>query len=119
MRFPAFEIFEANDLSIPHPPDMRRAQKRRAILRKRTILNKSPPELEETSPPAVHVYNSSEPNFLEALMSQGIPDKYKDLFQKRAFASLGTLMPDGRPQVTPVWCDFDGEHVIFNSARGR
>jgi len=48
-----------------------------------------------------------------------IPEKYVDLFQKRAFASLGTLMPDGRPQVTPVWCDFDGQHVIFNSARGR
>ena len=52
-------------------------------------------------------------------MSQAIPDKYKDLFQKRAFASLGTLMPDGRPQVTPVWCDYDGEHVIFNSAKGQ
>ena len=52
-------------------------------------------------------------------MSQVIPEKYRDLFQKRAFASLGTLMPDGRPQVTPVWCDFDGEHVIFNSAKGR
>src|SRR5437899_3480027 len=52
-------------------------------------------------------------------MSQAIPDKYRDLFQKRAFASLGTLMPDGSPQVTPVWCDFDGEYVIFNSAKGR
>ena len=52
-------------------------------------------------------------------MSNAIPEKYLDLFQKRAFASLGTLMPDGRPQVTPVWCDFDGQHVIFNSARGR
>jgi PPOX class probable F420-dependent enzyme len=52
-------------------------------------------------------------------MSQVIPEKYRDLFQKRAFASLGTLMPDGRPQVTPVWCDFDGENVIFNSAKGR
>jgi PPOX class probable F420-dependent enzyme len=52
-------------------------------------------------------------------MSNVIPEKYRDLFQKRAFASLGTLMPDGRPQVTPVWCDFDGEHVIFNSAKGR
>ena len=31
-------------------------------------------------------------------MSQVIPEKYRDLFQKRAFASLGTLMPDGRPQ---------------------
>jgi PPOX class probable F420-dependent enzyme len=52
-------------------------------------------------------------------MSNVIPEKYVDLFHKRAFASLGTVMPDGRPQVTPVWCDFDGQHVIFNSARGR
>jgi PPOX class probable F420-dependent enzyme len=52
-------------------------------------------------------------------MSQVIPEKYRDLFQKRAFASLGTLMPDGRPQVTPVWVDFDGQDVIFNSAKGR
>jgi PPOX class probable F420-dependent enzyme len=52
-------------------------------------------------------------------MSSNIPEKYRDLFQKRAFASLATLMPDGRPQVTPVWCDYDGEHVIFNSAKGR
>jgi PPOX class probable F420-dependent enzyme len=45
--------------------------------------------------------------------------KYQDLFQKKAFASLATLMPDGRPQVTPVWCDYDGQYVIVNSARGR
>lgn len=48
-----------------------------------------------------------------------IPQQYHDLFQKKAFASLATLMSDGRPQVTPVWCDFDGTHVLFNSARGR
>ncbi|MBI3477580.1 MAG: PPOX class F420-dependent oxidoreductase [Acidobacteria bacterium] len=52
-------------------------------------------------------------------MSNVMPEKYQDLFQKKAFASLATLMPDGRPQVTPVWVDFDGEHVIFNSAKGR
>ena len=48
-----------------------------------------------------------------------IPEQYKDLFSKRTFASLATLMPDGRPQVTPVWCDFDGQHVLINSAKGR
>jgi len=48
-----------------------------------------------------------------------IPEKYADLFQKRAFASLGTVMPDGVPQVTPVWVDFDGKHVLVNSAKGR
>ncbi len=52
-------------------------------------------------------------------MSQAIPDKYLDLFNKRAFASLGTLMPDGSPQVTPVWCDLDGDLVVINSAKGR
>jgi PPOX class probable F420-dependent enzyme len=55
----------------------------------------------------------------ESVMSKVIPEKYQDLFQKKAFASLATLMPDGRPQVTPVWVDYDGDHVIFNSARGR
>jgi PPOX class probable F420-dependent enzyme len=52
-------------------------------------------------------------------MSQAIPDKYRDLFTKRAFASLATLMPDGSPQVTPVWVDLDGNQVIVNSAKGR
>jgi PPOX class probable F420-dependent enzyme len=52
-------------------------------------------------------------------MSQVIPDKYRDLFSKRAFANLGTLMPDGRPQVTPVWIDLEGDFVVFNSAKGR
>jgi PPOX class probable F420-dependent enzyme len=49
-----------------------------------------------------------------------IPEKYRDLLTgKKAFAALGTLMPDGTPQVTPVWFDFDGSNLIFNSARGR
>jgi PPOX class probable F420-dependent enzyme len=52
-------------------------------------------------------------------MAEVIPEKYLDLFTKKAFASLATLMPDGRPQVTPVWCDYDGSSVIVNSARGR
>ncbi len=53
------------------------------------------------------------------MTKQPIPEKYLDLMQKRAFAHLATLMPDGSPQVTPVWFDYDGEHIIVNSARGR
>ena len=52
-------------------------------------------------------------------MSQVIPEKYADLLEKPAFGNLGTLMPDGSPQVTPVWVDFDGQHVLVNSAKGR
>jgi PPOX class probable F420-dependent enzyme len=52
-------------------------------------------------------------------MSKVIPEKYVDLFEKKAFANLATVMPDGTPQVTPVWVDYDGTHVLVNSARGR
>ena len=52
-------------------------------------------------------------------MSQSIPDKYRDLFSKRAFASLATLMPDSGPQVTPVWVDLEGDLVVVNTAKGR
>jgi hypothetical protein len=52
-------------------------------------------------------------------MPKTIPDNYLDLFQKKAFANLATLMPDGSPQVTPVWCDYDGENVLINTAAGR
>lgn len=52
-------------------------------------------------------------------MPNAIPESHRDLLSKPAFANLATLMPDGRPQVTPVWCDYDGECVLVNSARGR
>jgi PPOX class probable F420-dependent enzyme len=52
-------------------------------------------------------------------MSQTIPSQFLDLFQKKAFANLATLMPDGSPQVTPVWVDFDGTHILINTAKGR
>jgi PPOX class probable F420-dependent enzyme len=48
-----------------------------------------------------------------------IPEKYRDLFNKRAFASLATMMPDGYAQVTPVWIDIENGNLVFNSARGR
>lgn len=52
-------------------------------------------------------------------MATAIPEKYADLMDKKIFAGLATLMPDGTPQVTPVWIDFDDAHVLFNTAAGR
>jgi PPOX class probable F420-dependent enzyme len=52
-------------------------------------------------------------------MATQVPEKYADLFKKKAFANLSTLMQDGSPQVTPVWVDYDGKHVRVNSALGR
>ena len=28
-------------------------------------------------------------------------------------------MPDGQPQASVIWCDYDGQHVLVNTARGR
>ena len=52
-------------------------------------------------------------------MAQSIPEKYLDLIEKKVFAGLATVMPDGSPQVTPVWVDYDGEYVLVNTAEGR
>ncbi|HEX5367933.1 MAG TPA: PPOX class F420-dependent oxidoreductase [Dehalococcoidia bacterium] len=30
-----------------------------------------------------------------------------------------TLMKDGQPQSTPVWIDWDGSYLVFNTAEGR
>jgi PPOX class probable F420-dependent enzyme len=49
----------------------------------------------------------------------GIPESHLDLFKKKAFAHLATLMPDGNPQTTPVWVDYDGKYVVINTAEGR
>jgi len=49
-----------------------------------------------------------------------IPEKYLDLLQqKKAFANLATVMPDGSPQVTPVWFDYKSGVIRVNSAKGR
>jgi PPOX class probable F420-dependent enzyme len=52
-------------------------------------------------------------------MAQTIPAEYMDLLEKPAFGNLGTVMADGSPQVTPVWIDYDGKYLRFNSAKGR
>ncbi len=50
-----------------------------------------------------------------------IPDKYADLlsWSKRAYAYLALVMRNGSPHVTPVWFEFDGTHIVVNTARGR
>ena len=54
-------------------------------------------------------------------MATTIPASHADLLQttKPAFAQLATVNADGTPQVTPVWVDYDGTHVLVNTARGR
>jgi PPOX class probable F420-dependent enzyme len=50
-----------------------------------------------------------------------IPESHQDLLDDEinALAYLATLMPDGTPQLTPLWFDTDGQHILINSAKGR
>jgi PPOX class probable F420-dependent enzyme len=52
---------------------------------------------------------------------KNFPQSHRDLLQDeaRAFAYLATLMPDGSPQLTPLWFNADDEHILINSAKGR
>ena len=49
------------------------------------------------------------------------PKEFLDLLkdETKAFLFLATTMPDGSPQVTPVWFDTDGEHILINTNEGR
>ncbi|MFI5261974.1 MAG: PPOX class F420-dependent oxidoreductase [Candidatus Limnocylindrales bacterium] len=48
----------------------------------------------------------------------GIPASHRDLIQCPPVAALTTVMPDGYPQTSVVWCDDDGTFVRINTMRG-
>ena len=50
-----------------------------------------------------------------------VPDSFRDLFDKKTFAHVSSILPDGSPHVTPVWIDYDEDagHLLFNTTRGR
>jgi len=52
---------------------------------------------------------------MSATLSEGV----KKLFREPNYGHMATLMPDGSPQVSPVWVDIDGDRILVNSAEGR
>ena len=47
-----------------------------------------------------------------------IPASHRDLVQCPPVAALSTVTPDGHPQTSVVWCDYDGLWVRVNTMRG-
>jgi PPOX class probable F420-dependent enzyme len=47
-----------------------------------------------------------------------IPASHRDLAECPPVAALTTVMPDGSPQTSVVWCDLEGELVRVNTMRG-
>jgi len=52
-------------------------------------------------------------------MGLPIPASVRALFEGKNFAHVATLMKDGSPQVSVVWCDIEGDRIIVNTAEGR
>ena len=52
-------------------------------------------------------------------MTVQLSDEVLALLREPSYAQLATLMPDGSPQVTQVWIDIDGDHIIVNTAVGH
>ena len=51
-------------------------------------------------------------------MGNTIPKSFLDLATGPRVAALTTVMPDGQPQTSVVWCDFDGIYLRVNTMRG-
>jgi PPOX class probable F420-dependent enzyme len=47
-----------------------------------------------------------------------IPPSHLDLVECPPVAALTTVMSNGYPQTSVVWCDFDGRHVRVNTMAG-
>ena len=48
-----------------------------------------------------------------------LTDEQAAIFASKTFIAVGTTRPDGTAHVTPVWGEYDGTHVVFNTAEGR
>lgn len=52
------------------------------------------------------------------MLIERIPETHRDLFGGGYYVALTTMMPDGQPQTTPVWCNCEGDFVLVNTMRG-
>ena len=52
-------------------------------------------------------------------MTTQLTNKAKALVNRPVLANIATVAAEGRPQLTPVWIDLDGDDLVFNTAKGR
>lgn len=52
-------------------------------------------------------------------MSVLIPNELQDLLEQQIVVSLSTVRKNGAPHLTPMWFEYDGTHIILNTAKGR
>jgi PPOX class probable F420-dependent enzyme len=52
-------------------------------------------------------------------MATNLSNKARSLIQRPVIANVATVDSKGRPQLTPVWIDLEGDDLVFNTAKGR
>jgi PPOX class probable F420-dependent enzyme len=52
-------------------------------------------------------------------MAIALPQSVKKILEDKAYGHVITFNASGKPQVTMVWVDVDGDEVVFNTAEGR
>lgn len=52
-------------------------------------------------------------------MKNRIPETHFDLLTSPYHGIFTTMMLDGMPQSSMVWCDWDGKHIIVNTTKER
>ena len=48
-----------------------------------------------------------------------IPEKFNDLLDKPALAHVATVTPQGSPRTSPMWFEWDGEHILLSHTKAR
>lgn len=52
-------------------------------------------------------------------MSTPLTQAARTLINRPVIANVATVDQEGKPQLTPVWIDIDGDELVFNTAKGR
>jgi PPOX class probable F420-dependent enzyme len=52
-------------------------------------------------------------------MTALIPESHSELLPRPVHGVLTTMMPDGQPQMSIVWVDFDGKRILINTTLER
>lgn len=52
-------------------------------------------------------------------MTETIPQNFQDLLEASVPVMLTTVMPDGQPQASPVWCLWEDGHIKISTTHDR
>ncbi|MEK2476427.1 PPOX class F420-dependent oxidoreductase [Streptomyces noursei] len=52
-------------------------------------------------------------------MTATLSDQLKELLDSPVFVTMGTIQPDGSPQLSPVWVKRDGDDLLISTTVGR